>query len=206
MADGSLVGTTERGGTLGAGTAWRIDPTGVFQTLHSFSTLANDGAQPYATLTPANGALYGMTFSDQSYSAGVFYRIELPGASGLPVTLSSAPDTIALGGTATLNWTAPTAASCTSGGAFGDGTIATTGSRSVTPTSAGIYNYIVTCLDGASVPRTTSVSLTVTTPALEPVDGGGDGGGGSFPLLGLALLAGTLGHSLMRKHLLKDAA
>jgi uncharacterized repeat protein (TIGR03803 family) len=206
MPDGSLVGTTERGGTLGAGSAWRIDPTGVFQTLHSFSSLANDGSQPYATLTPANGQLYGATFTDQIYGAGVFYRIDLPGAGALPVTLTSAPDSIGLGASATLTWSSPTAASCTGGGAFGDVTIATSGSQTVTPTAAGIYNYIVTCLDGANVPHTTSVSLTVTTPAAQPVDGGGDGGGGSFPLLGLALLAGTLGHSLMRKHLFKDAA
>jgi hypothetical protein len=120
--------------------------------------------------------------------------------------LTSTPDTIALGASATLTWSAPAATSCTTSGAFGEGTVATSGTQTPTPTSAGIYNFIITCVDAASVAHTTSVPLTVTTPALEPVDGGGDGGGGAFPLLGLALLAGTLGHSLMRKHPFKDAA
>jgi uncharacterized repeat protein (TIGR03803 family) len=206
MPDGSLVGTTERGGALNAGTAWRIDPAGVFRTLHSFSTLPIDGSQPHATLTPANGALYGISFSDQAYNAGVFFRLELPGPSGLPVTLTSTPDSIQLGASATVTWSSPGATTCTQSGAFGDNTVAASGSQTVTPTNAGIYNYILNCTDAAGVIRNTSVSLSVTTPDAKPIDGGGDGGGGAFPLLGLALLAGTLGHSLMRKHLFKDAA
>jgi uncharacterized repeat protein (TIGR03803 family) len=206
MPDGSLVGTTEKGGSTGAGTAWRIDPTGAFTTLHSFSGQVVDGAQPFASLFPLNGALYGATYTDSAAASGVFFKLDLPTNGVLPVSLTSTPDTIALGASSTVAWTSSGAASCASAGNFGDATVALTGSQTVTPTSAGIYNYVITCTDGAGVAHSASVPLVVNAAALEPIDAGGDGGGGSFPILGLALLAGTLGLSLVRKHFPKDAA
>ena len=75
------------------------------------------------------------------------------------------------------------------------------GSLTLTPTAAGIYNYILTCTDAAGVARNASVQVVVRTPALQPVDGGNDGsGGGAFPVAGLALLALALAASLHRKH------
>ena len=211
MPDGSLVGTTEQGGAVGGGTTWRIDASGNYTLLHSFSSTSNDGRQPYATLLPANGYLYGISFTDATVAGGVFFRLELPTNGTLPVTLAASPETISIGATTTLTWSSPTAATCTTaGGTDGTGwgdSIATSGTLTLTPPSAGIYNYLLTCTDGAGVNRTTSAQVTVTTPALQPVDGGGDGsGGGAFPLLGLALLGGTLAYSLMRKHFSKDVA
>jgi uncharacterized repeat protein (TIGR03803 family) len=210
MADGSLVGTTEQGGALGAGVTWRIDPSGVYSVLHSFSAFAYDGAKPYATLTPYNGTLYGVSFTDSTTAGGVVFRLELPVAGSLPTTISATPDSIALGSTTTLTWAAPSATSCaTSGGTNGTGwadSIATSGTLTLTPPTAGIFNYIITCTDAAAVGRTASVQVVVTTPALQPVDGGGDGsGGGGFPLLGLAMLGGALATSLVRKHFSKVA-
>lgn len=207
MADGSLVGTTEQGGALGAGTTWRIDPAGTYQLLHSFTTLLSDGQKPYATLTPGpNGLLYGAGFSDSSLGSGVLFRAELaPPGETLPVTLSVSPETMTLGSSATITWSSPTASTCTTSGSWSD-TIATSGSLTVTPTSAGILAYVLTCTDASNVSRVTAASLIVTTPALTPVDAGSDGsGGGSFPILGLVLLGGALAFSLTRKHFSKGA-
>jgi len=124
--------------------------------------------------------------------------------------LSSAPDTITIGGTTTLTWSSPTAASCiTAGGTNGTGwadSIATSGTLTLTPPTAGIYNYLLTCTGADGIARTASAQVIVNTPALQPVDGGGDGsGGGAFPLLGIGLLGGALACSRLRKHSSKDS-
>jgi len=211
MPDGSLVGTTEQGGYLGTGITWRIDPAGNYEVLHSFTQLASDGMRPYAALLPANGYLYGVTFQDRltaqiGLSGGVLFREELATNGVLPVTLTANPETMTLGASATLTWNAPTSSSCTAADAWTD-TIGTSGTLTVTPKTAGIQHYVLSCTDGGGVVRTTSASVIVTTPALEPVDAGSDseGGGGAFPILGLALLGGTLALSLTRKRFLKDA-
>lgn len=211
MPDGSLVGTTEQGGAVGGGAAWRIDPNGNYTLLHSFSSFTIDGRQPYTTLLPANGYLYGISFTDATVAGGVFFRLELPTNGALPVTLTASPETITVGGTTTLTWSSPTAATCTTAGGT-DGTgwadpVATSGTLTLKPPTAGIFNYLLSCTDGAGVTRSTSAQVTVNTPALQPVDGGGDGsGGGAFELLGLGVLAGTLAYSLLRKHFPKDVA
>lgn len=208
LADGSLAGTTERGGASGAGTVWRI-ANGGYQTLHSFSALASDGARPYAGVRELGGALYGVTFTDGIYSnvgGGVFYRVTLPGTSGLPVQLSSSPDRVTVGQNTTFTWNAPTMKDCT----FGDvlstrEAVANVGSRTVT-SGAGTFNYMLSCFSASDVAFSASVPLVVTTPDLAPVDGGGDGGGGAMPLSGLALLGGALGFAVRRRFFLKDAA
>jgi uncharacterized repeat protein (TIGR03803 family) len=63
-ATGDFYGTTFDGGANGAGTVFRITPTGVLTTLHSFCSQTNcaDGNQPEAGLVQAaNGNLYGTT-------------------------------------------------------------------------------------------------------------------------------------------------
>ncbi len=204
LADGSLVGTTESGGSTGSGSAWRIDSAGNFQNLYSFSSFANDGLQPYTGLVPLNGSLYGVTYSDAALGGGVFYRIDLPGTAGLPLTMTSTPDSISLGASATISWTAPAATKCTtSGNAWTNEDVAITGSRTVTPVAASISTFILTCTDGAGIAHTASVPLVVTTQAAAPIDAGGSGGG-SMSLASLALLAGALAVSLLRRHFSKD--
>ena len=48
-AAGNLYGTTERGGAINQGAAWRISPSGQFSLLHGFLSTIVDGASPYAT-------------------------------------------------------------------------------------------------------------------------------------------------------------
>jgi uncharacterized repeat protein (TIGR03803 family) len=60
-AAGNLYGTTSRGGTVGVGLVFRLDPSGKETVLHSFKDLP-DGAFPVGDLTrDAKGNLYGTT-------------------------------------------------------------------------------------------------------------------------------------------------
>lgn len=82
---GTLYGTTTEGGTYGyngAGTVFRIDPSGKNErVLHSFGG-GYDGREPYAPLLYANGTLYGTTgnggnnYSGCQYSCGTLFKID----------------------------------------------------------------------------------------------------------------------------------
>jgi uncharacterized repeat protein (TIGR03803 family) len=191
-ADGTLYGTTQRGGFGDAGTAWRLRPGSPAEVLHSFLSSSTDGSQPYAGLTPRGGFLYGSSFTDPVTDVGALFKLD-PGTGGtVPVRIGLTPARITTGQTSTLDWSAPGQATCTTDGAWND-TVGTAGTKQLTPTVAGIYNYVLICTDGAGVVRNAYASLAVSAPAQLPVDGGGDGsGGGAFSLLGLALLGGSL--------------
>ncbi len=187
-ADGNLYGTTESGGYLNQGTAWRIAPDGTYSLLHSFSGSLIDGSKPYGTLVPMGGALYGATLADQVSGAGVIFKLDTGTSGVLPVEFSVSPTDIGVGSPATLTWSSPTAATCISGGSWSD-TVGTSGSLAVTPPTAGIYTYTLTCTDSASVARTAYTAVRVKAPAAQPVDAGGGGGALSIPAL---LLLGAL--------------
>ncbi|HKE95003.1 MAG TPA: choice-of-anchor tandem repeat GloVer-containing protein [Povalibacter sp.] len=71
--DGNLYGATETGGEYGFGTIFRITPTGVFATLHSFGATPDEGLDPISVTFGSDGALYGLT---QLGSPAVFRGIE----------------------------------------------------------------------------------------------------------------------------------
>ena len=186
-AAGNLYGTTEFGGYLNQGTAWRINTTGQFSLLHSFSGGALDGYKPYASLLVVGSDIYGVTFADSTAGAGAIFKLDLGTNGALPVEFSVSTTDIAYGASASLTWSSPTAATCIAGGAWTD-TIGTSGTLSVTPTAVGIYTYTLTCTDGAGVARTATAALQVNAPALKPVDAGGSGGGGALSVPALLLL------------------
>jgi uncharacterized repeat protein (TIGR03803 family) len=76
-SDGSLYGTTDGGGTIDAGTVYRIGPRGKFNTVHSFCTgTCADGLVPYAGLIQASdGNLYGTANAGGPNGFGTVYRI-----------------------------------------------------------------------------------------------------------------------------------
>ncbi|HXC58632.1 MAG TPA: choice-of-anchor tandem repeat GloVer-containing protein, partial [Steroidobacteraceae bacterium] len=186
-AAGNLYGTTESGGYLNQGTAWRISPAGQYSLLHSFAGTLLDGSKPYGTLLVVGNSLYGATFSDSVGGAGAIFKLDLGSNGALPVEFSVSTTDIDVGASATLTWSSPTASTCTTGGAWSD-TVGTSGSLAVTPASAGIYTYTLTCTDGASVVRTASTAVRVKAPAAQPVDAGGSGGGGALSIPALLLL------------------
>ena len=191
-ADGTLYGATQRGGFGDGGTAWRLRAGSPAEVLHSFLNSGQDGAQPYAGITPRGGFLYGATYTDGAAEVGALFKLDQGTNGTLPVRIGLTPARITIGQTSTLDWSAPGQSSCTTDGAWND-TVTTAGTKQLTPAVAGIYNYVLICTDGAGVVRNAYASLAVSAPAQAPVDGGGDGsGGGSFSLLGLALLGGSL--------------
>jgi uncharacterized repeat protein (TIGR03803 family) len=86
-SDGSLYGTTSRGGQggfEGDGVIFKISPTGVFSVLHGF-VIRSDGGQPHSGLVQGNdGNFYGATAYGGAYTHGTLYRIT---ASGTFTTL-----------------------------------------------------------------------------------------------------------------------
>jgi uncharacterized repeat protein (TIGR03803 family) len=85
-SDGNLYGTTsEAGPNYGAGTIFRITPSGVITLLHTFH--GPDGSSPGAVMIQAkDGDLYGTTQSGGSankncyFGCGVVFRMKLNGA------------------------------------------------------------------------------------------------------------------------------
>lgn len=192
-AAGNFYGTTERAGGLNRGTAYRLSSTGQFSLLHGFTNSVFDGSVPYMSLLPFNGALYGATFSDGTANAGAVFKLDVGDGVNLPIEISVSPSAIELGASATLTWSSPTAASCTTAGSWTD-TVNIQGSLTVTPSFPAVYNYALNCTDSAGVLRVAYTSLQVKAPPSEPVDGGGGGSGAvSLPLLLL------LGGGLLRK-------
>src|SRR5207249_2422070 len=76
---GNLYGTTLNGGASGAGTVYKLEPSGAFTVLHSFN--GSDGADPYAGLVQDSaGNLYGTTPYGGASGAGTAYHPQPSGA------------------------------------------------------------------------------------------------------------------------------
>jgi uncharacterized repeat protein (TIGR03803 family) len=83
--DGVLYGTAYRGGTMGFGTAFKLNPDGTgFEVLLTFDG-ATTGGQPFGgLLLGADGALYGTTSSGGSGGHGTVFKVN-PDGSGFMV-------------------------------------------------------------------------------------------------------------------------
>jgi uncharacterized repeat protein (TIGR03803 family) len=76
--DGDLYGTTQVGGTYGAGTIFRMSPMGELTTLYSFCSQSNcgDGSNPSPGLLLAtSGNFYGMTSWGGASGSGTVFKI-----------------------------------------------------------------------------------------------------------------------------------
>src|ERR1022692_1045780 len=79
---GNLYGTTEEGGTEGAGVVFKVNTAGQETVLYNFCSLANcaDGAAPYAgVILDSAGDLYGTTGSPLTGYAGVVFKVNTAG-------------------------------------------------------------------------------------------------------------------------------
>jgi uncharacterized repeat protein (TIGR03803 family) len=70
--NGTLYGTTKRGGTKNRGTVFASTTSGVETVLHSFGN-TGDGIYPYGGLIDVKGTLYGETSNGGTVSCGVRY-------------------------------------------------------------------------------------------------------------------------------------
>lgn len=81
--DGTLYGTTERGGTNeNLGTVYKVQPDGTgYQVLHSFAG-SSDGQNPRAALCHASdGMLYGTTWAGGANGHGTLYMLDTNGGN-----------------------------------------------------------------------------------------------------------------------------
>jgi uncharacterized repeat protein (TIGR03803 family) len=73
-SDGNFYGATASGGAVGAGTVFKMDPSGVVTTLHSFT--GSDGVRPLAALIQrSDGNFYGTTTSGGASGYGTVFKI-----------------------------------------------------------------------------------------------------------------------------------
>jgi hypothetical protein len=119
-------------------------------------------------------------------------------------TLTANPSTITNGQSITLTWTSKNATSCTaSGGPSGtswNGTLATSGTKTDTPSDTGSFTYSISCVGaGASGAAQAQVQVEAAVANPSPASSGGHSGGGALDTLTLATLAGVIGASLRRR-------
>jgi uncharacterized repeat protein (TIGR03803 family) len=76
---GMLYGTTDGGGTYGAGTVFALNPTnGNESILHAFGdTPTKDGFGPYAGLVYVGGTLFGTTYAGGTRGFGTVFSVDL---------------------------------------------------------------------------------------------------------------------------------
>ncbi|HTZ70799.1 MAG TPA: choice-of-anchor tandem repeat GloVer-containing protein [Acetobacteraceae bacterium] len=77
--DGVLYGNTSAGGSYGNGAMYSLTRTGVETVLHSYNSLANDGAVPSSGFVHVNGSLYTATEYGGSGLAGALEQLSLSG-------------------------------------------------------------------------------------------------------------------------------
>lgn len=80
------------------------------------------------------------------------------------VTLSANPTTVGVGLPTTLTWSSTHAQSCMASGDW-SGTLASSGSQSVVPSSQGIHTYSISCANPGAVAQA-SVTVTANAPTL----------------------------------------
>jgi len=205
--DGSLYGTSQRGGYSDIGVAWKVAADGTATMLHSFSGGGADGSQPYAGLLFANGALYGVSNTDDVSGAGVIIKLVGDTGSGLPVQIAATAKEITLGESVEISWNSPGAVTCDKSGAWNESVLETdpehitpaSGTKTVSP-GVGLYTYALACTDAGNVVHNGYVGILVNPPVLASVDGGEiiDGGGALSWLL-LVLFAALLIRKLIKE-------
>lgn len=164
-ADGNFYGTTNAGGAgTGSGTIFKITPSGVFSTIHSFQGRPTDGQDAFDSPTlGADGNLYGTTYEGGANGFGCIYRIT-PG--GNEAQLYSFGNTAGDGFNVVaglVQGTDLTFYGCTSaGGAGGRGTIYTFSLNGTGP--------VVTALNPLSV-RACGPALAITLTGSNFVSG-----------------------------------
>jgi uncharacterized repeat protein (TIGR03803 family) len=79
--DGNFYGTTESGGVLGAGTVFRMSPTGVVKIIYNFDGHANGGFPQGPVVQGNDGFLYGTTSGGGLVSnpVGVVFKLSTGG-------------------------------------------------------------------------------------------------------------------------------
>lgn len=78
--DGNFYGTTQGGGSKGAGTVFKMTPTGTLSSLYSFTNSTDDSVPVYTTLLGQDGNMYGVSVGQYNGQYGSFFRVTSSGA------------------------------------------------------------------------------------------------------------------------------
>lgn len=141
-----------------------INPSSFAET-NSCTQIAPGATCPInVTFTPAASgsliAILDIHTNDSVWLVNLF-------GTGVPVDISLSPPIVPAGGNATLSWSAQGAASCTASGSW-NGSVAASGSQTVSQSAPGYYNYTLAC---AGINGSYSAVLTAygpTPPIMEP--------------------------------------
>jgi hypothetical protein len=117
----------------------------------------------------------------------VTLAVTAPPAPAAP-TLTLAATSITVGNSTTITWSSATATSCTASGSW-TGTLASSGTQTLTPAAAGSDTYTLTCSNAGGTSPPSSATLTVTGAVSSGVST--SHGGGAIDLLTLLGLAGV---------------
>jgi hypothetical protein len=149
--------------------------------------LPSSGSQ---VVTPSTGGTktYSLTCTNAigtSPMTSVTLTVNVPPAAP---TLSLAATSIALGSSTAITWSSVNATSCTASGGW-TGTLATSGTKTLTPTTTGTDTYSLTCSNAAGPSPAATVTLNVTPASSDATLSGHGGGLDGITLLALAALA-----------------
>ncbi len=162
-------------------------------------TLSGSGSGSLIVTSQYTGAItYAVNCNGEPAQTVVNY-VAVPAtsanASSPAVTLSSSASTQAVNQSITLTWNSKNAASCVaSGGDQGDGwsgTLAPTGSMSVTEANPGTVTYSITCA-GAPPAASASTTVAIKSEVVVSTQPSSGGGGGAIDLLYLLCLFGCV--------------
>jgi hypothetical protein len=145
-----------------------VTPEAIYSALQTGALPMGGGA------TPNFNSGYGFVQADAAIA------LIPPGAPTLDLAASS----IAVGGSTTITWSSVNASACTASGSW-SGSLAASGSQTLTPGAAGTNTYTLVCSNAAGTSAATSVTLTVTAAA-------SGGGGGAVNWTTVVLLLGLV--------------
>jgi uncharacterized repeat protein (TIGR03803 family) len=77
--DGNFYGTTQGGGSHGAGTVFKVTPTGTLTTLWNFANGTDDSVPFYTTLQGQDGNMYGVSAAQYNGQYGAFFKVSASG-------------------------------------------------------------------------------------------------------------------------------
>jgi Subtilase family len=163
-----------------------LTPTQIYQALQT-------SALPMGATTGYNvNSGFGFVQADAAFAL-------LPAVVPPTPTLTATATSVVAGNPITLTWSSANATSCTAAGSW-SGALATSGSQSVTPATAGTDSYSLTCANATGSSAASAVSVTVTaaassttgtttTATTTAATSSGGGGGGSLEWAALVALA-----------------
>jgi hypothetical protein len=119
-------------------------PTQIYSALRA-------SALPMSGVTPNFNSGYGFIQADAALA------LLVPG----PPTLTLAATAVAIGKSTTITWSSVDAASCTASGSW-SGTLATSGTKTLSPTAVGTSTYTLTCANSAGTSTASTATLNAT--------------------------------------------